>query len=317
MLENVNPADLPLFDFSTKELSIGANILGAFAFELRPRADGATITNFTMNAADAHISDIAETGGASIDWRYANQKHTSSFNGLFAAGNLAQVLPAWGNDANVESETARFTGNLQWAGSPLAFSLKKASGELEMHITDGRFVDIEAGSTKLFGALNFDSLIRRLQLDFSDLFQSGFAFDLIDGNMNFKEGIVTTNKVITIVGPSSNITINGEINLPLQTIAADMQVQIPLGQNISMLAGMLGAWPIALSTYIASKIFQSQLEDFTTIIYRLDGPWDAAEAKFEPPPEAQAPPAGTPGTNVQPQQPAPVSSPENSELPVP
>ncbi len=193
------------------------------------------------------------------------------------------MLPAWGNDANVESKTARFGGSLQWAGSPLAFSLKKVSGELEMHITKGRFVDIEAGSTKVFGALNFDSLIRRLQLDFSDLFQSGFAFDNIDGNMNFETGIVNTNKGITITGPSSNITINGEINLPMQTIAADMQVQIPLGQNISMLAGMLGAWPIALSTYIASKIFQDQLEDFTTIIYRLDGPWDAPEAGFEPP----------------------------------
>jgi uncharacterized protein (TIGR02099 family) len=309
-LENVDPASLPAFNFSTKELSIGPNVLGAFDFELRPRADGATISNFKMNAADAHISDQAETGGANIDWRYANNMHTSSFNGLFAAGNLAQVLPAWGNDANVESKSARFGGNLQWPGSPVAFSLKKTSGQLEMHITDGRFVDIEAGSTKLFGALNFDSLIRRLQLDFSDLFQSGFAFDSIDGNMNFNKGVVTTNDVIKIVGPSSNITINGEINLPLQTIAADMQVQIPLGQNISMLAGMLGAWPIALSTYIASKIFQAQMEDFTTIIYRLDGPWDAPKAGFEPPPEARVAPQTEefPATEV---PPAGASTPES------
>ncbi len=315
LLEDVNPAELPPVNFSTKELSIGPSILGAFAFELRPRTGGGTIANFTMSAADAHISDLAETGGANIDWRYANSRHTSSFNGLFAAGNLAQVLPAWGNDANVESTSARFGGNLQWAGSPLAFSLKKATGELEMHITDGRFVDIEAGSTKLFGALNFDSLIRRLQLDFSDLFQSGFAFDRIDGNMNFNQGVVTTDEQISIVGPSSNITINGEINLPLQTIAADMEVQIPLGQNISMLAGMLGAWPIALSTYIASKIFQSQLEDFTTIIYRLDGPWDAPEAGFEPPPEAQALPTSEPAaSSIQPAVQAPSA---NSTSPVP
>jgi uncharacterized protein YhdP len=184
-----------------------------------------------------------------------------------------------------------------------------------MHITKGRFVDIEAGSAKLFGALNFDSLIRRLQLDFSDLFQSGFAFDNIDGNMNFNQGVVTTNDVISIIGPSSNITINGEINLPLQTIAADMQVQIPLGQNISMLAGMLGAWPIALSTYIASKIFQEQLEDFTTIIYRLDGPWDAPEAGFEPPPEAQVLPESGPAASDA--LPAGEIPPRNSAQPIP
>ena len=57
LLEDVDPAELPAFNFSTGELSIGPNTLGAFAFELRPRTGGATISNFTMNAADAHISD--------------------------------------------------------------------------------------------------------------------------------------------------------------------------------------------------------------------------------------------------------------------
>ena len=104
--------------------------------------------------------------------------------------------------------------------------------------------------------------------------------------MNFTQGVVTTNDVINIEGTSSKITINGEINLAEQTIAADMQVRIPLGENISMLAGLLGAWPIALSTYIASKIFAKQVEDFTTIVYRLDGPWDNPEAGFVPPTDA-------------------------------
>jgi len=286
LLEAVNPANLPAMDFATAELSVGEYNLGAFSFVLNPNRGGANVSNFKMSAADAHITDLAETGGANIDWLYSAGKHTSSFNGLFAAGNLAEVLPAWGNDANVESESARFAGNLQWNGSPVAFSLAHASGQLQMDISNGGFVDIEAGSSKLFGALNFDSLIRRLQLDFSDLFQSGFAFDSISGNMNFTQGVVTTNDVINIEGTSSKITINGEINLAEQTIAADMQVRIPLGENISMLAGMLGAWPIALSTYIASKIFAKQVEDFTTIVYRLDGPWDNPEAGFVPPTDA-------------------------------
>jgi uncharacterized protein YhdP len=75
-----------------------------------------------------------------------------------------------------------------------------------------------------------------------------------------------------------------------------MQVQIPLGQNLSMVAGLLGAWPIAVSTYLASKIFQEQVEDFTTVIYRLEGPWAAPTAGFEPPADYDpaAPPAVAP-----------------------
>jgi uncharacterized protein YhdP len=107
--------------------------------------------------------------------------------------------------------------------------------------------------------------------------------------LGFTDGVVGFSTPLVIDGPSSRISIEGEINLPLETIAADMQVRIPLGENISMLAGLLGAWPIALSTYIASKIFAAQVEDFTTIIYRLDGPWSDPQAGFEPPAEALLP----------------------------
>ena len=145
--------------------------------------------------------------------------------------------------------------------------------------------------SRLLGAFNFDSLVRRLELDFSDLYQRGFAFDTIRGQLGFTDGVVRFNTPLVIDGPSSRISIEGEINLPRETIAADMQVRIPLGENISMLAGLLGAWPIALSTYLASKIFADQVEDFTTILYRLDGPWSNPQAGFAPPEEVEVAPA--------------------------
>lgn len=283
LLVDVDPTKLHAFDFTTAEISIGSDNLGAYSFRFRPGSAGASIADFRMQSPDANITDRQGTGGANIDWRYRSGLHNSSFNGLFQAGNLGRVLPAWGHDAFVESQSGSFSGTLQWQGSPLAFALKNSSGQILMDLNNGRFVNINAGSSRLVGALNFDSLARRLQLDFSDLFQRGFAYDRISGNLNFEKGVVTPNGGILIDGPSSRITINGEIDLAARTIAADMLVRIPLGQNISMLAGILGAWPIALSTYLASKIFQDQVEDFATVIYRLDGPWDNPTAGFEAP----------------------------------
>jgi uncharacterized protein (TIGR02099 family) len=283
LLSDVDPTQLPSFDFTTAELSLGPQNLGAFSFSFRPDNSGATISDFRMQAEDSAISDIPQTGGANLDWRYRAGMHTSSYNGLFVADNLAEVLTRWGHDANIESERARFSGTLQWVGSPLAFALSAASGQLLLDIRDGRFVDIEAGTARVFGALNFDALVRRLQLDFSDIFQSGYTFDRISGNLNLKNGVVTTNGAILIDGPSSRISINGEIDLARETIAADMEVQIPLGQSLSMLAGILGAWPIALSTYLANLIFADQVADFATVIYRLEGPWENPAAGFEAP----------------------------------
>lgn len=290
MLEAVDPSTLPPFDFSVAELSIGDQNLGAFDFRLRPGSQGAAITDFRMQAPDSSISNIAKDGGAFIDWRYRNGMHTSTFSGVFSATNLAQVLPRWGHGANVESRQASFSGMLNWDGSPLAFALRDTSGELQLDIRNGRFVQIQAGTARVLGALNFDALVRRLQLDFSDIFQSGYTFDSISASLTLDRGVVTTRTPAVIDGPSSKISINGEIDLAEETIAADMEVQIPLGQNVSMLAGLLGAWPLALSTYLASIIFADTVADFATVIYRLDGPWENPSAGFEPPANAVTPP---------------------------
>lgn len=284
-LQDVDPTTMPAFNFSTTELSVGPDNLGSFSFQFRPHRFGANVTNFRMQSPDSSIMDTTGTFGANIEWSYQAGTHNTKFTGVFAAGDLSKVLPAWGHDPHVVSEVARFDSVLQWPGSPLHFALKRVSGTVNMDIDDGRFVEINSNSTRLLGALNFDALIRRLQLDFSDIFATGYSFDSIDGFLTFTNGVVDTTNPLTIDGPSSDITINGEINLEQETIAADMQVQIPIGQNVSMVAGLLGAWPIAVSTYIASKILQESVDDFATVVYRLEGPWDDPTAGFETPAE--------------------------------
>ena len=297
LLVDVDPASLPAFDFRAAELSIGEHQLGSWRFRLRPEARGASIRGLSMQEASSSITGLLTASneaaeaepGASIEWRYENQQHSSGFEGVFAASDLARVAPLWGHDAILISRSADFRGELQWPGSPLAFSFREANGNVQLHIQNGRFVDISSGSSRLLGAFNFDNLVRRLELDFSDLYQRGFTFDTIRGDLDFINGVVHTRSPLVIDGPSSRLAITGEVDLARETISADMLVRIPLSENISLLAGLLGAWPIAVSTYIASKIFAEQVADFTTIIYRLEGPWSNPQAGFEAPEDVASP----------------------------
>jgi uncharacterized protein (TIGR02099 family) len=279
--EAIDPAELPAINFQTDEFSLGEGNLGAWAFELRPSSRGATISNLSMLSDDASITDFSGESGATLDWDYSDGVHQSHFNGVFSTGDLAEVLPSFGYAALVQSDSSRFVSNIDWSGSPAAFSMKKIDGEVDLEVLSGRFVEIESGSARLFGAFNFDALVRRLQLDFSDLYRQGLAYDSIEGVLNFNEGIVHTQENLLIRGPSSTINVDGEINLLDETIAADVLVNLPLGQNVSVVAGILGAWPIAITTYVASRIFRDQLENFTTVLYRLEGPWDDPQAGFE------------------------------------
>ena len=280
-LAGVNPAELPALNFHTDELSLGSGNLGAWDFQLRNKDDGALISNLTMLTSGAAITDQTGEGGATLDWQFVDGAHSSSFSGLFSAGNLAEVLPSLGYAAVVQSESAQFVSELNWVGSPAAFNMKQVSGVVGLQMRNGRFIDIESGSARLFGAFNFDALVRRLQLDFSDLYERGLAYDTIGGVLDFSQGTVTTQDNFLIRGPSSTINVNGSLDLVKETITADVLVNLPLGQNVSMVAGILGAWPIAITTYVASIIFRDQLQNFTTVLYRLEGPWSDPQAGFE------------------------------------
>jgi len=278
---DINPGELPAINFRTEEFSLGDGNMGAWEFELRPNARGATISNLSMLSPDAAITDLSRESGATLDWDYSDGRHRSHFNGVFSTGDLAEVLPSFGYAALVQSESSSFVSNIDWSGSPAAFSMKKIEGDVDLEVLSGRFIEIESGSARLFGAFNFDALVRRLQLDFSDLYRQGLAFDSIEGVLDFDAGTVHTQENLLIRGPSSTINVDGELNLQDETIAADVLVNLPLGQNVSVVAGILGAWPIAITTYVASRIFRDQLENFTTVLYRLEGPWDDPQAGFE------------------------------------
>ena len=278
---DINPTELPEMNFRTEEFSLGEDSLGAWEFELRNNTRGATISNLSMLSPHAAITGLSGESGATLDWEYSNGIHHTNINGLFSTGDLAEILPSFGYGGLVQSESASFVSNINWPGSPAAFSMKKSSGQISLEVLNGRFIEIQPGSARLLGAFNFGALVRRLQLDFSDLYGQGLAFDTIDAVLNFDDGNVITEENILIQGPSSTINVDGELNLVDETIAADVLVNLPLGQNVSMVAGILGAWPIAIGTYIASRLFSDQLDSFTTILYRLEGPWNDPQTEFE------------------------------------
>ncbi len=122
---DINPSELPAMNFRTEELSLGEGNLGAWQFELRSNTRGATISNLGMQSTDAAITDLSRESGATLDWNYSDGIHHSNFNGLFSTGDLAEVLPSFGYAALVQSESTAFISNIDWLGSPAAFSLKK------------------------------------------------------------------------------------------------------------------------------------------------------------------------------------------------
>src|SRR5690606_27863219 len=84
-----------------------------------------------------------------------------------------------------------------WVGSPLSIDPDSMDGGIGIAIDAGQFLKVEPGAARLLGVLNLQALPRRLALDFRDVFQQGFAFDSITGDLRITDGVAHTNNLRT------------------------------------------------------------------------------------------------------------------------
>ena len=156
---------------------------------------------------------------------------------------MADVLKAWKFAPSISSQNFRVDADLRWPGSPAAFNLDTLSGAAQVQFRKGQMtsVDGSAQALRVFGLLNFDSIGRRLRLDFSDLFGKGLAYDRIKGQVQIEQGVYRTQTPLILEGPSSNFELQGQLNLLSDQVKATLLVTLPLTNNLPLAAIAIGA----------------------------------------------------------------------------
>lgn len=305
VLADIDPRQLPRMHFSTDEFRLGDRPYGNWSFTLNPNTDGAEIDNLafdfrglrlgldtavddaTDEASDELIAE-ADTSGSSkqliphFSWHYDGVEHNSTLSGVLSADNMADVLMANGYAASFESRAAEFVVDVSWPGSPAFFAAASLSGEIAIDIEDGRFLQGSGsiGALKLISILNFDAIMRRLQ--FSDsLLRSGLAYDEIIGRLILEDGQVNIEDRLVISGPSSLYQFTGDLNLKDETIVGEMYITLPLSQNIPWIGLLTANLPLAVGAYLFDKIFGNQVNNLTSAVYTLEGPWQGLKPEFK------------------------------------
>jgi uncharacterized protein (TIGR02099 family) len=274
-LKGVIPQNIADTNFSTGELSIGSDNYGAGAFNLRANDEGVAVEQVSWD-----IRGLKVLG--KLDWLYKDGQHKTVFLGSAKTNNIANVLSSWGYSPTVEGKSGIFEGNLSWPGSPAAFAVPALTGDVHVNAADGRFVEIDGASNALrvFGVLNFNSIARRLRLDFSDLVKKGYSYDTVKGQLNFNAGEIIIKDSLIIDGPSAKFKIDGRTDLINNRFDQNMVVVLPFSGNLPIAAAIVGAPIVGVPLYLINKIFGDQLERFTSAFYTITGPWDAPKVEL-------------------------------------
>lgn len=298
--KDLDPAELIPLDVSVGQVSISGEDYGAWSFKLRPSQEqlyikdilgqmrGMLIAGYPVNDSKpdkAGVKIDERNRGAVLRWHTTEQGARTYFSGRIKAQNLGDVLESWGTARSINSSNAIFDLDIEWPGSPAAIAVKKLQGSFTVDIDKGSFSKTAgAGSSallRLMGLFNFDSWARRLQLDFSDTYRSGTAFDRIDGRLTFDNGIIVLADPMVVKTPSARLSMAGSIDINNEELDTTLVATLPVGGNLTVIAAFAGGLPAAAGVYAISKIFKNQVDKVASVSYGMTGSWDDPKIKFD------------------------------------
>ncbi|MBR9827212.1 MAG: hypothetical protein GYB41_00940 [Oceanospirillales bacterium] len=272
-------ARLPLTAVRIRDLWFDGKPLGEWRFRLQPAVDGLQVRDL-----EASLEQLTVRG--ELDWVQSETPYTATSLTL-AGKDLGRLLKTWGYGRVMETEQLDGMLQLQWSGAPWQFAPDDLDGEFIFDLGNTRLIETTDSSNilRVFGILNFNSLARRLRLDFSDLFKKGISFDSINGHYRLENGVARTVKPLRLQGPSANMQLSGEVNLVTEQLNKSVEVTLPLSSNAPLAAVLLGAPQVAGAVFVIDKLIGDRLERFSTLSYRLSGHWDDPQLELQVIPE--------------------------------
>lgn len=297
---DMDPAKLPSFALDIADLKFGKVVLGQAVLRTRPLANGLNVDELRFRAPDQEIDIsgrwLGRSGGARTE--LTAQVRSEDLGGLMQNLDYGGQLRGGSGQAQLQAS---------WSGGPSDFQLANLQGSLDLHARNGQLLELEPGAGRVLGLLSVTQLPRRLMFDFRDFFSKGFAFNQIDGRMQFGQGMARTDKVL-IEGPAANITIRGQADLRNQQFDQTIDVN-PRAGNLLTVVGAVAGGPVGAALGAATNaVLSKPLGEIGARTYKVTGPWKEPKVEVIERSRDKTPPAPGPA-------PAPAIPPTVTDLP--
>lgn len=260
---------LPALDIVIDDFELHGRKFGRLQLAAANRSDAAGRREWQLDRLELDAPDALLQ--ASGRWSAAGARRTAlDFKlQLRDGGQFAERLGA-GNA--LRGGNGQIDGRLSWAGSPLAPDFASLDGQLRLDLGAGQFLHADPGGARLLGVLSLQALPRRLALDFRDLFQEGFVFDSIDGDLVVTRGVAATDN-LRVRGMQATVLLQGQADLRRETQDVRVHVVPNFDAAGAALATMAINPAIGLGTLFAQWALREPLIAANTRELHITGPW--------------------------------------------
>lgn len=281
------PASLFAARVDIQQLYLADQVLGRWHFLISPNDTAVLVHDIDADYAGLSLRSGSDEG---LLWALSESGEMASAVSVKAQSNsietfISQFDSSENPSSPIKGKQTDILIDLNWQGGPDAFSLNNIEGDIGFRVKDGQFLRASGsaqGLLKLVGIINLDTLVRRMQLNFSDLYKEGLSFDRLNGTFNMQNGIVGFRQTpITVSSPSSTFSMSGQVNLDASTIDAELIATLPVASNLPWIAALAGGLPVAAGVFIASKVFENELDRLSSAVYIIEGPLADPDTRFD------------------------------------
>lgn len=267
---NLQAEDFPVLDLSVEDFRLQERAFGQLDVVARGSARGLLIESLKLTHPDSVF-------GMSGLWRDTGVGETRADLTLSVL-DAGKFLARFGYPDTLKRGRVEVKGNATWEGSPADFAFATLAGQLDFEATGGQFLKVEPGAGKLLGVLSLQSLPRRLNFDFRDIFNSGYAFDDIEATLRIARGVVYSDD-FRMRGPAAKVNMSGVADLGQETVQLRVKVIPKLSEGVAVAGALLGGPIAGVGALAAQKLLRDPVEEAISQQYMVTGSWQAPDVK--------------------------------------
>lgn len=256
-------AKLPPIYFHCSQCTLFNRDLGEVTVDVAKSDLGMTIRRLEAKSNDGHLS-------AAGTWAIENGDSLTNIKGRVDSPDIGRLLENYGINSGIKDSEAELTFELSWPDSPMDFAFESVDGEAKWSLTDGYLSELSDQGSRIFTLFSLNSLVRKLSLDFRDVFAKGFFYDGMKGTIQIHDGLAVTDDT-EIDGGAGEIEIVGYTNLIDQTLDYNVSFAPNVTGNLPILVYFAVNPPTALAALAIDQMLTSA-KVISNVNYRVTGP---------------------------------------------
>lgn len=237
---------------------------GKLQLQARPHAAGYQIQSLSLNSPNVSVQ------GEGM-WHKQDGQNKTELNVTLTANQFNHLSSQLGIDPGLNQAPLTMNAALSWQGAPYSFALETLNGAVKFDLGKGHLSQVSDKGTRIFSLFSLDSLVRKLSLDFSDVFGQGLYFNRFAGNLQIDHGVVKTTdtEMDAIAG---NIKVRGFTDLTSESLQYDIRFVPQLASSVPTVVLLsTSAWTLGLGAFALTKVLEPVIEVISEIRFRVTG----------------------------------------------